>query len=64
MCIRDRHVSDEFAAVRLQTKIENASEKTEIRIETEILSPDGKVVTRKENKGRINHCLLYTSRCV
>ena len=49
------HVSDEFAAVRLQTKIENAGEKTEIRIETEILSPDGKVVTRKENKGRINH---------
>ena len=49
------HVSDEFAAVRLQTKIENAGEKTEIRIETEILSPDGKGVTRKENKGRINH---------
>ena len=42
------HVSDEFAAIRLQTKIENAGEKTEIRIETEILSPDGKVVTRKK----------------
>ncbi len=44
------HVSDEFAAVRLQTKIENAGEKTEIRIETEILSPDGKVVTQRKQR--------------
>lgn len=49
------HVSKEFAAVRLQTGIDNAGEKTQIRMETEILSPDGKVVTRKENTGRINH---------
>ena len=49
------HVSKEFAAVRLQTRIDNAGEKTQIRMETEILSPDGKVVTRKENTGRINH---------
>ena len=49
------HVSKEFAAVRLQTRIDNAGEKTQIRMETEILSPHGKVVTRKENTGRINH---------
>ena len=49
------HVSKEFAAVRLQTRIDNAGEKTQIRMETEILSPDGKVVPRKENPGRINH---------
>ena len=49
------HVSKDFAAVRLQTKIDNAGEKTQIRIETEILSPDGKVVTSKENTSRINH---------
>ena len=49
------HVSKDFAAVRLQTKIDNADEKTQIRIETEILSPDGKVATSKENTSRINH---------
>ncbi|WP_369685056.1 sugar-binding domain-containing protein, partial [Bacteroides caecimuris] len=49
------HVSKDFAAVRLQTKIDNTSEKTAIRVETEILSPEGKVVTRKENTSRINH---------
>ena len=49
------HVSKDFAAVRLQTKIDNAGEKTQIRIETEILSPNGKVVTSKENTSRINH---------
>ena len=49
------HVSKEFAAVRLQTKIDNAGEKTQIRVETDILDPDGKVVTRKENTSRINH---------
>ncbi|MDD3037419.1 DUF4982 domain-containing protein [Bacteroides sp.] len=48
------HVSKEFAAIHLQTKIENAGSH-EIRIETEILSPEGKVVARKENKGCINH---------
>ena len=49
------HVNKDFAAVRLQTKIDNAGEKTAIRVETEILSPEGKVVTRKENTSRINH---------
>ena len=49
------HVDKDFASIRLQTKIENAGEKTQLRIETEILSPDGKVVTRKENTSRINH---------
>ena len=49
------HVNKDFAAVRLQTKIDNAGEKTAIRVETEILSPEGKVVTRKENTSRITH---------
>ena len=49
------HVDKDFASIHLQTKIENAGEKTQLRIETEILSPDGKVVTRKENTSRINH---------
>ena len=49
------HVNKDFAAVRFQTKIDNAGEKTAIRVETEIISPEGKVVTRKENTSRINH---------
>ena len=36
------HVNKDFAAVRLQTKIDNAGEKTAIRVETEIISPEGK----------------------
>lgn len=48
------HVSAQYASVRLRTTIENAGEK-DIKVETEIISPQGKVVARKDNTRRINH---------
>lgn len=48
------HVSAQYASVRLRTTIENAGEK-DIKVETEIISPEGKVVARKDNTRRINH---------
>ncbi|NDV66814.1 beta-galactosidase GalB [Bacteroides sp. 224] len=48
------HVSTQFASVRLQTKIENADQK-EVRIKTEIHSPQGVIVAFKDNTQRINH---------
>lgn len=48
------HVSDEYASVRLRTEIANAGNKS-IRIVTEIISPDGKVVAVKDNTRKINH---------
>ena len=48
------HVAADYASVCLQTRIENADKK-DIRIATEILSPEGKVVVRKDNIQRINH---------
>lgn len=48
------HVSEEFASVRLQTKIENAGS-DEVRILTEIRSPEGKVVASKDDTRKLNH---------
>ena len=48
------HVSDKYASVRLRTEIANAGNK-HIRIVTEIISPDGKVVAAKDNTRKINH---------
>ena len=48
------HVSSEYASVRLRTEIANAGENN-IRVVTEIVSPDGKVVAVKDNTGKINH---------
>lgn len=48
------HVSSEYASVRLRTEIANAGENN-IRILTEIISPDGKVVAVKDNTRKINH---------
>lgn len=48
------HVSSEYASVRLRTEIANAGENN-IRILTEIISPDGKVVATKDNTRKINH---------
>lgn len=48
------HVSDEYASVRLSTEISNAGDK-DIRIVTEIFSPDGKVIVTKDNTRKINH---------
>ena len=41
------HVSSEYASVRLRTEIANAGENN-IRVVTEIVSPDGKVVAVKD----------------
>lgn len=47
-------VSDTLAAVHLKTKIEGAGDKA-VRIKTEIVSPDGKVVVRRDDTRKINH---------
>ncbi|MCD7898929.1 MAG: DUF4982 domain-containing protein [Bacteroides sp.] len=48
------HVSTQFASVRLQTKIENAGDE-EVRIHTEIRTPEGTIVASKDNTRKINH---------
>lgn len=48
------HVAEDYASVRLLTKIEGTGEK-DIRVLTDIVSPDGKVVASKDNTRKINH---------
>ena len=48
------HVSAEYASVRLLTTVANAGDE-EIRILTDIVAPDGKIVARKDNTRKINH---------
>ena len=48
------HVSDEYASVRLRTTIRNAGD-ADVRISTDIIAPDGKIVARKDNSRKINH---------
>ncbi len=48
------HVSAEYASVRLLTTVENTGSK-DLRIQTEIIAPDGRVVASKDNIRRINH---------
>lgn len=52
--ITTSHVSEAFASVCLQTKIENAG-KEDVRVETEIFSPEGIVVASKNDTRKINH---------
>lgn len=47
-------VSDTLASVRLMTKIEGSGSK-DVRVVTEIYSPEGKVVATKDNTRKINH---------
>ena len=47
-------VSEEYASVNLKTEIENSSNE-EIRIVTEIIDGNGKVVSTKDNTQKINH---------
>lgn len=48
------HVSAEYASVCLKTTVEGAGTKN-VRILTQILSPDGEVVASKDNTMKINH---------
>ena len=48
------HVADDYASVRLLLEIANDADK-EIRILTDILSPDGRVVATKDNIRKMNH---------
>ena len=57
------HVSNDYASVCLKTTIENAG-KTELEVQTEILSPEGKVVSCKVNKGYINHGQPFTQNFI
>ena len=52
------HVSEQFASVRLRARVENAGE-SDIRIETSIYSPDGRVVAEKSNTRKINHNMPF-----
>lgn len=56
-------VSGEYASICLRTMIENADKK-ELTVETEILSPEGKVVCQKNNKGYINHGQPFTQNFI
>ena len=47
-------VSKDYASVRLKTKVENAGNEA-VRIITEIVDGDGKIVARKDNTQKINH---------
>ncbi|MDR1120005.1 MAG: DUF4982 domain-containing protein [Dysgonamonadaceae bacterium] len=51
--ISGESVSEEYAAVRLQTQIANTT--GEVRIVTEIRDADGNTVARKDNTQKINH---------
>ncbi|MBE6287431.1 MAG: glycoside hydrolase family 2 protein [Mediterranea massiliensis] len=48
------HVEEAYASVRLQLTIENSAE-ADVRILTDILSPEGNVVATKDNTRKINH---------
>ncbi len=52
------YVSDSLASVCMKTKISGSGNK-EVRLVTEIFSPEGKVVVRKDNTGKINHGLPF-----
>ena len=48
------HISGDFASVCLRTTIESAGEK-ELTVVTDIVSPQGKIVSSKNTKGYIRH---------
>lgn len=48
------YVTDEFASIRLRTEIVNAGN-AELTVQTDILGPDGQIVTSQTNQGRIFH---------
>lgn len=48
------HVSNEYASVRLLTTVAGAGNK-DIRVLTDIVSPDGTVVVTRDNTRKINH---------
>ena len=57
------YVADDYASVCLRTSVENSGQK-ELTLVTEILSPEGKTVATKENKGFINHGQPFTQNFV
>ena len=57
------HVAADYASVCLKTQIENTGSDT-LSLVTEIISPEGKVASRKENKGRINHGEPFTQNFI
>ena len=52
------HVEASYASVKLLTTVAHAGDK-DIRIVTEILSPEGKVVAVKDNTRKINHGMPF-----
>ncbi len=54
MQVTTPHVDAGYAAVKLRMAIEGVGEK-QVRVHTDILSPEGTVVAVKENKRKLNH---------
>lgn len=52
------HVSDQLASIRLLSNIVNSGDK-DIRVYTEIIDPNGKVVVTKDDTRKINHGLPF-----
>ena len=52
------HAGTDYASVKLLTTVDNAGDK-DIRIVTDILSPDGKTVATKDNTRKINHGMPF-----
>lgn len=52
------YVSEDYASVRLRTRIEGAEGK-DVRILTEIVSPEGKVVAAKDHTRRVNQGIPF-----
>ena len=50
------HVEKDFATVRLLASVENSAD-LDIRVNTDIVSPDGNVVASRSTCGRVNHGL-------
>ncbi len=48
------HISKDFAAIKIQTRINNTENK-EVLIETQILSPKGEIVSTQKNSRKIHH---------
>ena len=57
------HVAEDYASVCLKTSIENA-EGMELTVITDIISPEGKTVATKKNKGYINHGQPFTQNFI
>lgn len=55
-CVTTPHVEDDYAVVKLLTTVVNSGDRS-VKVNTDIIGPDGAVVGAKETRCRINHGL-------